>query len=96
MKLWAISNQKQIEEEIKERKWKWIGHTLRKDKSIAKEALEWNPDGKRKVGRPATTWRKTVMDELKKEKKTFGEIKKLAQNRVRWRKFVVALCSKKE
>ena len=36
-----------------EKKWGWIGHTLRKPASnVTRQALEWNPQGKRKVGRP--------------------------------------------
>ena len=27
---WRIAHQKSIENEIKRRKWNWIGHTLRK------------------------------------------------------------------
>jgi hypothetical protein len=36
-------------------KWKWIGHTLRKPSSDnTKAALEWNPQGTRKRGRPSS------------------------------------------
>ena len=92
--LWNISNEKPIKQLIMERKWRWIGHTLRKDnKSIVKEALEWNPPGKRKVGRPSMTWRRTVLEEAKKGNKTLSELKQLAKNRVRWRSFVATQCS---
>ena len=45
-------------------RWKWIGHTLRKPLfNITRQALTWNPQGKRKRGRPTTrsavTWRQT-------------------------------------
>jgi hypothetical protein len=33
--------------QIKERRWKWTGHTVRSENSIAREALRWNPQGKR-------------------------------------------------
>ncbi|XP_055384586.1 uncharacterized protein LOC129614181 [Condylostylus longicornis] len=50
--------------QIKRRKWRWIGHTLRRpSEAIARQALEWNPQGKRRVGRPRTTWRRTVEKE---------------------------------
>ena len=78
---------------ILERKWKWIGHTLRKGNSITKEALEWTPQGKRKRGRPITTWRRSILKEAKTINKTWEELKKDAQNRVRWRSLVAALCS---
>ncbi|KAL9978803.1 hypothetical protein ACROYT_G016367 [Oculina patagonica] len=35
------------------RRWRWIGHVLRKDNNnIAKTAMRWTPEGKRKRGRP--------------------------------------------
>ena len=40
-----------LETEIKKRKWGWIGHTLRKPAgNITRQALDWNQQGKRKVG----------------------------------------------
>ena len=50
----TISNQSLLERtgqepimtNIRKRKWKWIGHTLRREQdNIAKHALEWNPQG---------------------------------------------------
>jgi len=41
---WRITHQKSIENQIKRRKWNWIGHTLRKETgAIEKIALDWNP-----------------------------------------------------
>ena len=79
---------------IKRRKWNWIGHTIRRPSKtdIAKAALEWNPQGKRKRGRPKATWRRTIIEEAKEKNKCWGEIKNLAKNRVRWRGFVDELC----
>ena len=92
--LWTRTNSTKIDTIIKERKWKWIGHVLRKkDGNIAKEALEWNPQGQRKRGRPATTWRRSVLTEAKSLNKNWTEIKKESKNRVRWRKTVAALSS---
>jgi hypothetical protein len=51
--LWHKTSQAPIAVEIKRRKWRWIGHTLRKlNGAIEKAALEWNPQGVRKRGRP--------------------------------------------
>ena len=49
------TNQSSISQDERKRKWGWMGHTLRKptDK-ITRKTLEWNPQGKRKVGRPKT------------------------------------------
>jgi len=51
--LWRITHQKSIQNQIKRRKWNWIGHTLRKETgAIEKTALDWNPQGyRREVGR---------------------------------------------
>ena len=47
----------QAEAQIKRRKWDWLGHTLRKPtSSVVRDALKWNPQGKRKRGRPRSTW----------------------------------------
>ena len=44
--LWRITKQKPIEIQVKRRKWKWIGHALRKvSGAIEKTALDWNPQG---------------------------------------------------
>jgi len=41
--LWRITKQKPTENQIKRRKWNWIGHTLRKEVgAIQKTALDWN------------------------------------------------------
>ena len=45
--LWERANQVPMEEEIKRRRWRWIGHTLRKSTaSISRHSLRWNPQGK--------------------------------------------------
>ena len=91
--LWARTGQECVPEEIARRKWKWIGHTLRKPTSdITRKALEWNPQGKRKVGRPVRTWRRSVEEELKQANITLNAAKRTAANRVRWRNTVSALC----
>jgi hypothetical protein len=59
---------------------------------IPKVALRWTPPGKRKRGRPKTTWRRTVVAELKEMGLTWGEAQAAAQDRERWRGIVAALC----
>jgi hypothetical protein len=55
---------KDINLEIRKRKCRWIGHTLRKeDGEIPKAALFWNPQGNRKRGRPRNSWRRSVIKE---------------------------------
>ena len=80
--------------EIKRRKWGWIGHTLWKPATnTTRQALSWNPQGKRKVGRPRQMWRRSVEEELKAIEITWSELGRTCQNRVRWRSIVMALCS---
>ena len=48
--LWRVTDQEDINLEIRKRKLRWIGHTLRKeDGEIPKAALIWNPQGSRKT-----------------------------------------------
>jgi hypothetical protein len=91
--LWLRTKQKEIRKEISYRKWKWIGHILRQEnESIAKKALEWNPQGGGRRGRPRITWQSTVKMEAEHQGKSWPEIKALSKNRIRWRAFVRALC----
>ena len=59
----------------------------------AEETIEWNPQGKRKRGRPQHTWRRTRMAELERRQLTWQEAKRTAQNRVRWQALVDDLCA---
>jgi hypothetical protein len=78
--------------EIKRRKWSWTGHTRRKpSNSIERQALDWNPKGSRRKGRPKMTWRRTTEQEACDAGKSWKEEKHLAQNRVRWRSFTEVL-----
>jgi len=81
--------------QIRRRKWGWIGHTLRKTNcNVIKQALRWNPKGKRSRGRPRNSWRRTVDDEASKAGYTWWQLERIAQNRPRWRAMVsVDLCS---
>ncbi|KAL9956069.1 hypothetical protein ACROYT_G037490 [Oculina patagonica] len=93
--LWTTTEQERINIQIRRRKWGWIGHTLRKTNcNVTKQALRWNPQGKRSRGRPRNSWRRTVDDEASKAGYTWTQIERIAQNRTRWRAVVsVDLCS---
>nr|KAG5699060.1 hypothetical protein BaRGS_025454 [Batillaria attramentaria] len=57
--LWERAGQEPVAKQILRRKWGWIGHTLRKPaSSTTRQALTWNPQGKRKRGRPRNSWRR--------------------------------------
>ncbi|XP_018645506.1 hypothetical protein Smp_131830 [Schistosoma mansoni] len=46
------------EEEIRKKRWKWIGHSLRKSPNcVTRHALTWNPEGQR--AHYVEKWRQT-------------------------------------
>jgi hypothetical protein len=64
------TGQAKIEDEIRKRKWRWIGHTVRKPQgAITRQALSWNLQGMRKRGRPKNTQRR----DLEKDKSKIGK-----------------------
>jgi len=69
-----------------------MGHTLRKGNEVIEtEALYWNPQGKRRRGRPRHVWRRSVDSEALAKGKSWNEVKRIARSRTRWRCFVDAL-----
>jgi hypothetical protein len=84
--LWETTQQIPISSEIKMRKWKWIGHTLRKDQNnITRQGLDWNPQGKLRKGRPRFTWKRTVLAELQEQNVSWREAKtESAGENLRW------------
>jgi hypothetical protein len=73
-----------LDRQIKKRKWSWTGHTLRKPSGITEEdALDWNPQGKRRRGRQKKTWERTVEGEAGDQGKRWQEVKAVAKNKVR-------------
>nr|KAG5686144.1 hypothetical protein BaRGS_024758 [Batillaria attramentaria] len=92
--LWERAGQEPVAKQILRWKWGWIGHTLRKPaSSTTRQALTWNPQGKRKRGRPRNSWRRDTEAELCKQGTNWTGVARLAQNRVRWRRVVDGLCS---
>ena len=81
------TNMEEITQQIKRRRWKLIGHVLRKSATDnTRIALTWTPEGRRKRGRPKETWRRTV----EKERGELGfkgwtEASCCAKNRETWR-----------
>ena len=79
--LWERTGQVPIQTEIGRRRWKWVGHTLRKGKnSITRQALHWNPQGLRGRGRPRETWRRCMEREMKDVGMTWVALSKKAQD----------------
>ena len=64
--LWELAGEEPIITQISKRKWRWIGHILRKPaNNITRQALRWNPQGKRKRGRPRNSWRRGVESQMR-------------------------------
>ena len=92
--LWEQARPEPVAKQILKRKWGWIRHTLRKPaSSITRQALNWNPQGKRKRGRPCNSWRQDTEVELKQQGYNWRRAATTNQNRVRWRRVVNGLCS---
>jgi len=92
--LWRNTQQKPIENQIKRRKWNWIGHTLRREVgAIQKTSLDWNPQGYRRRGRPKRTSRRTIEDEIRGTGRSWNEVKGIAGDRSARKLFMDALCS---
>ena len=93
-KLWQQTNQLPPLLQIHKQKWTWIGHTLRKDpRSITRQTIKWNLQGKRRRGRPRNTWRRSVEDEMSNAGHSWYILAHMTQNGVRWRGVVSGLCS---
>jgi hypothetical protein len=91
--LWRRTGETEISIQIKRRKWTWTGHTLRKgNEAIERDALDWNPQEKRRRGRHKQTWQRSVHNEALEKGKSWSEVKRMAGDRTRWRRFVDALC----
>ena len=68
-----ITNTKDMETLLIQKRWRWLGHVLRKpSEDMTKVALRWTPERNRKRGRPKTTWRRTIENEIKEREDTPG------------------------
>ena len=94
-KLLERAEMRPLSDEVKLRRWKMIGHILRQDhNNDCNIAMTWAPEGKRRKGRPKTTWRRTVEKERGEGGwKSWLEVRTAAANREKWRSSVKALCA---
>ncbi|VDP65959.1 unnamed protein product [Schistosoma curassoni] len=90
--LWERTNQLPIEEEIRKRRWKWIGYTLRKSSNcMTRQALTWNPEGRRKRGRPNNALHREIKADMESMNNNCKELERIVQYRVGWRMLVSGL-----
>ena len=79
---------------VRRRRLRWLCHVLRlPNNSLARVALRWTPQGKRKRGRPKITWRRSVEAELRDGGLTWETASKQAKDRQKWRSLVEAPCA---
>lgn len=97
--LWMRTDMKDVNYEIRKRKFGWIGHTLRKPPAeICRQALTYNPQGSRRRGRPKTTWRRSTLIEVnslqenQRQYNNIGELSETAMTRERWKLLIDSLC----
>ena len=59
--LYRRTNTLPLSVKIRIRRWRRVGDVLQTDgNNIARTALTWAPESKRRPGRPRTTWRRSV------------------------------------
>ena len=93
--LYERARESPISETLKVRRWRWIGHVLRREKdNNCRVALTWTPEGKRKRGRPIkTTWRNTIERERKELGWTsWNVVEQVAKDREGWQLLLRGLC----
>jgi hypothetical protein len=94
--LWERAHQPPLAKVIVQRRWRWIGHTLRKPATnTTRHALKWTPQGKRKRGRPRNTWRRELSADLERMGHTWSGLEKMAKDREEWRNLVSGLCPRR-
>ena len=90
-RLWQRTCHMPVElQEIRQRRWKWIGHTPRKPfDSTTRHALTWNP------GVPRITWRRDLETHATITWYSWRQLGRLAQDRNAWRNHVGGLCPRR-
>ena len=74
------------------RRCKWYGQVLRMPPCrLPKHAISWTPNGRRKLGTPEDTWRRTIAWETREQNIDQENVLKLAEDRSPWRTFVADL-----
>jgi hypothetical protein len=64
-----------------------------KNIKIGKTALDWNPQGYIRRGRPKKTWQRIMEDEIRNTGRSWNEVKGIAGDRNAWKLLTDALYS---
>ena len=59
------ADQPDVLELAETRRWRYLGHILRRPDAVGHTSLSWEPDGTRRRGRPRDTWRRLILKRLK-------------------------------
>lgn len=74
---------------LQKRQLKWYGHVVRMgEERIPRKVFEARREGKRGRGRPRLTWMDTIRREVEKRGKSMAEVKRLARDRIEFRKWI--------
>jgi hypothetical protein len=83
-----IQESRQIVRIVIERKKKWIGHQMRQsDGGLLRDVIEGKMEGRRSVGRKRTEMLSELM-----EAQGYGEMKRRAEDRERWKQWTPRTC----
>ena len=86
-----------VSDMIADRRWRWLSHVLRLENiNNAKVSLTWSPEGRRRRGRPKTTWCRTVESEWWRLGFTsWTQIEQVAKERTKWKELTCGLGTKR-
>ncbi|CAH8462351.1 unnamed protein product [Schistosoma mattheei] len=90
--LWERTNQISAEEEIRKKRWKWIGH-IEESTQLRHKTRPQNPQGQRERGRTKNTLRREMETDTKRVNSNWIDLERSAQDRLGWRMMVDSLCS---
>jgi hypothetical protein len=77
---------------MEDQQLRWYGHVMRMEHcGIARQVAEWNPQGKRRRGRPVNTWKDGITDSMQRRNLKGEE----CFDRERWREKIMSLGSGK-
>ena len=68
---------------------------MKSTENITRQAITWNPPGKRRRGRPRNTWQRDTEKETKEMGYTRRDMERMATDRKRWRSLVDGLYSQR-
>lgn len=82
-------HQEPVMKRVENRQLAWYGHIRRmKETRKVRQFLEAKPQGRRTKGRPRKTWEETVTQIAGKRGKTLNEIRRLAEDRMSYSKWI--------